>query len=78
VAVTALAVEPLLRYTEAGGRLLKIISFTKVRIRMLTYPNEELSIAVDRMPPSEEAELAFEVSCRGEKVCQGKVLVAEQ
>jgi hypothetical protein len=78
VAVTALAVEPLLRCGEAGGRLLKIVGFTKVRIRMLTYPNEELSVAIEEMPPGKEAELAFEVSCLGEKVCLGKVLVAEQ
>jgi hypothetical protein len=78
VAVTALAVEPLLRCGEAGGRLLKIVGFTKVRIRTLTFPDEELSISIEDMPPGKEAELIFEVFCRGEKVCHGKVLVAEQ
>lgn len=78
VAVTALAVEPLLRYSRSMGRLLKIVGFSKVRIKILTFPNEELCISIEDMPPVKEAELAFEVACRGEKICQGRALVAEQ
>lgn len=78
VAVTALAVEPLLRSAQAKGRPLKIMGFSRVRIKILTFPDEELHVAIEEMPPAGEAELAFEVSCRGEKVCHGKVLVAEQ
>ncbi|MBN1381798.1 MAG: hypothetical protein JXA41_09000 [Deltaproteobacteria bacterium] len=78
VAVTALAVEPLLRNSLAKGRPLKIKGFSRVRIKILTFPDEPLDIAIENMPPDREAELAFEVSCRGAKVCQGKALVAEQ
>ena len=78
VAVTALAVEPLLRYSQARGRPLKITGFSRVRIRALTSPDEELCMSIEDMPPAREAELAFEVSSQGEKVCQGRVLVAEE
>lgn len=78
VAVTALAVEPLMRNSQAKGRLLNILGFSKVRIKKLTFPDEELCISIEDMPPVRKAELAFKVSCRGEKVCHGRVLVAEQ
>jgi 3-hydroxymyristoyl/3-hydroxydecanoyl-(acyl carrier protein) dehydratase len=77
VAVTALAVEPLLRYSRALGRPLKIVGFSKVRIKRLIFPEEELCIAIEEMPSDREAEVAFEVACRDEKICQGRAWVAE-
>jgi hypothetical protein len=78
VALMALAVEPLLLSWQTKGRPLKIRGFSKVRIKMLSFPGDELLISIEDMPPIQEAELGFEVSCRGEKVCQGYVLIAEQ
>ena len=78
VAVTALAVEPLLRHSRNMGRLLKIVGFSKVRIKMLTFPDELLSISIEEMPPLPEAELAFEIACGDDKICQGRALVKEK
>jgi hypothetical protein len=78
VSVTALAVEPLLRHSRAMGRPLKIVGFSRVRIKMLTFPNELLSISIEEMPPVKEAELAFEIACGDKKICQGRALVAEK
>jgi 3-hydroxymyristoyl/3-hydroxydecanoyl-(acyl carrier protein) dehydratase len=78
VAVTALAVEPLLRYAQAMGRPLKIVGFSRVRIKMLTFPGELLAISIEEMPPLPEAELAFEIACGDNKICQGRAQVAEK
>ncbi|MCK9364695.1 MAG: hypothetical protein M0P74_14000 [Syntrophales bacterium] len=78
VAVTALAVEPLLRHSQAMGRPLKIVGFSRVRIKMLTFPDELLSISIEEMPPVPEAELAFEIACGDDKICQGRALVTEK
>ena len=78
VTITALAVEPLLRHSRAMGRPLKIVGFSKVRIKMLTFPDELLSISIEEMPPVKEAELAFEIACGNDKICQGRALVAEK
>jgi 3-hydroxyacyl-[acyl-carrier-protein] dehydratase len=78
VAVLALAVKPLLITAHAKGRSLKVLGFSKVRIRMLTLPGDSLQISIEDMPMLKEAELGFLVSCRGEKVCQGIVHMAEE
>jgi hypothetical protein len=78
VAITALAVEPLLRHSQATGRPLKIVGFSRVRVKMLTLPEELLSISIEEMPPLSEAELAFEIACGGDKICQGRALMAEK
>jgi len=78
VTVTALAVEPLLRHSQAMGRLLKIVGFSRVRIKMLTFPDELLSISIEEMPPAKEAKLAFEIACGDDKICQGRALVTEK
>ncbi|MBN1614582.1 MAG: hypothetical protein JW950_08975 [Deltaproteobacteria bacterium] len=78
VAVLAAAVEPLLISARAKGRSLWIAGFTKVKIRRLTFPGDRLDISIQDMPAHKEAELVFQVSCRGEKVCQGIVHVTEE
>ena len=78
VALMALAVEPLLIDSHRRGRPLKILGYSRVRIKMLSFPGDELHITIEDMPPIQEAELGFEVTCRGERVCQGRVLMADQ
>lgn len=78
VAVTAIAVEPLLRHAKSQGRLLKVVSFTRVRIKRMIFPDEELFITIDDMPAEDVAEINFEVSCKGEKICQGRALMADK
>ncbi len=76
-ALMALVVEPVLITAETEGRTLYVRGFSKMRIKTLSFPGDELLVAIDAMPPLAEAELAFEVTCRGEPICQGRVLVAE-
>ena len=78
VALLALAVEPLLLAARTKGRSLKILGFSKVRIRRLTFPGDVLDISIRDMPTLKEANLGFQVNCRGEKVCQGIVHMAEE
>ena len=78
VAVLAAAVEPLLMAARAKGRSLEILGFSKVRIRRLTFPGDALHISIKDMPALKEAELGFQVTCRGERVCQGIVHMAEK
>lgn len=78
VALLALAAETVKRQGHQKGRLLEVSGFSGVRFRRLVFPGEELFISVGAMPPGPEAELDFQVTCHGNTVVLGVLIVAEK
>jgi 3-hydroxymyristoyl/3-hydroxydecanoyl-(acyl carrier protein) dehydratase len=71
VTLLALASETLKRQAFENGRLLEVLSYSKVRFRHLVLPGEALSISVAGMPSGLEAKLDFQVTCQGKLVAHG-------
>jgi 3-hydroxymyristoyl/3-hydroxydecanoyl-(acyl carrier protein) dehydratase len=78
VALLALVAETVKKQGEKQGRVLEVSHFSRVRFKRFVFPNEELHISVDGMPPGDKAKLHFQVVCRGEPVAQGELDVYEE
>jgi 3-hydroxymyristoyl/3-hydroxydecanoyl-(acyl carrier protein) dehydratase len=77
VALLALAAEMLEKQGCEQGRRLVVSGFSKVRLRRLVFPDEELHISVAAMPFGTEATLDFHITCRGEIAAQGFLKAGE-
>jgi len=78
VALLALAAETVKRQACENGRFLEVSGFFRVKFKRFVFPDEELQISVAAMPPGPEAKLDFHITCCGESVVQGVLIVGEE
>ncbi len=78
VVLLALAAELVKRQGGEQGRLLEVCGFSRVRFKRLVFPDEELHVSVEAMPPGSEAKLEFQVTCHGDTVAQGVLKAREE
>lgn len=78
VALLALVAEVALRQTREQGHPFEVCGFSRVRFRRFAFPDEEIRISVASVPYGVEAEIDFNVTCKGEVVTRGIMKVRER